>query len=241
MSSEAATGRITSRFQDLDALEAEFESNLSWGRAFVLGASDVTERQRYELVLEHPETGESLGLEAEAVWIQQQEPGAGVGFELVGFDDDVLQSVKSFVQKKKTEARSTLAGDLYSRVRMYNTAEQLRVAREGDQAERIALERIYGKNVWDVLIHNPRITVPEVTRIARNPKIPKHLVDTITSNQGWISSSTLRRSLVMNPQVTGAPLEKVLRAYPRMELTLMAKQSNYPLAVRQMVKKIQGR
>ncbi len=230
-------------FVDRDDLAAEIEGNLISGRAFVTGDQEVTERQSCLLVLIHPETEESLELCAQAVYVKTDEPGAGVGLELASFDPESLDRLRSFARSKsKKEAGATTeAGDLYTRVRHYTAAEQLRAAREGDLRERVALEQIYGKAVWEVLLRNPRITAPEIIRISRTPKLPKQLVEVITNNASWLAVSTLRRSLLMNPRVTGACLDKVLRATPRAELTLIAKQSSYPMNVRQAIKRIQGR
>ena len=240
MSSDPALPRIVMRFEDQDALERELESDLGSGRAFVTGLSTVSERQRCELVLIHPAGGESLELVAEAVYVKAEEPGAGVGLELVDFDQETALRLRRFAQGEKAESKDK-SGDLYSRVRLFSAAEQLRSAREGDFPERVALERIYGKAVWEVLLRNPRITAPEVIRIARTPKLPKQLIETIVGNAAWLAVSTLRRSLLMNPQVSGASLDKVLRATPRAELTLIAKQASYPMPVRQAIKKLQGR
>ena len=221
-------------------MEQEIESNLAAGRAFVSGRPEVSEHQTCELVLIHPDSGESLKLAAEAVYVKAEEPGVGVGLALTDFGEETVERLRGFAQAKKSKGQET-PGDLYSRVRHYTTAEQLRVAREGDYRERVALESVYGRVVWDVLLHNPRITAPEVVRISRSPKLPKHLVETITANASWLAVSSLRRSLLMNTRVTGAALDKVLRATPRAELTLIAKQASYPVAVRQAIKKLQGR
>jgi len=241
MSSEQSLPRITMRFEGVDALESEIEGNLGFGRAFVLGAVEVCKRQRCELVRVHPSTDASLRFEAEVVWVKQEEPGAGVGLELTSFDDEASRRLRAFAEEEKPEKEAKPSDNIHTRVRSYSIAEQLRAAREGDYSERAALERVYGKAVWDVLLHNPRITAPEITRMARNPKLPKHLVDTITANAGWLSSSELRRSLLMNPQVTGASMEKVLRAMPKLELTRVASMPSYPMAVRQAAKRMQGR
>lgn len=241
MSAEQSLPRIAASFEDLEALEKEFEANLSCGRAFVLGAASVSERQACELVLVHPCSGDSLGFEAEVVWVKREEPGAGVGLELSGFDAAASERLRAFVAGQKAEPEPREPDNVYARVRGYSTSEQLRAAREGDYSERVALERVYGKAVWEVLLHNPRITAPEVTRMARNRKLPKHLIETISSNAGWLGSSELRRSLLINPQVAGVSLERVLRAMPKLELTRISNQPSYPPAVRQAAKKLQGR
>lgn len=244
MNSGSALPQIIMRFEDQDALERDLETDLGAGRAFVAGPSAVSERQRCALVLIHPASGESLELEAEAVYVKADGPGAGVGLELVDFDQDTALHLGRFAQAEKAApepAPEDKRADLYRRVRLFSAAEQLRSAREGDLPERVALEQIYGKAVWEVLLRNPRVTAPEVIRIARTPKLPRKLIETIVGNAAWMAVSTLRRSLLMNPQVTGASLDKVLRATPRAELTLIAKQASYPMSVRQAIKKMQVR
>ena len=66
-------------FDGVGALEAAHASDLSKGRAFVGGAEGVAERQACRLLLVHPESGQTLDLAAEAVWIKADEPGKGVG------------------------------------------------------------------------------------------------------------------------------------------------------------------
>ena len=77
--------------------------------------------------------------------------------------------------------------------------------------------------------------------MARNPKLPKQLIDTIAGNARWLASADLRNALLRNPQLAGAALDKALRASPRLELTRIARQAAYPMKVRQAAKKLQGR
>ncbi len=244
MNSDPAVPRIIMRFDDLEGLEREIESDLESGRAFVSGSFDVQQRQRCVLVLIHPEGEAALEFAAEAVYVKVEEPGAGVGLALVPFDEAMAERLRGFAAAAKEEAKKTSGdgpGDLFKRVRLFTVAEQMRSAREGEFQERVALESVYGKAVWELLLRNRRITAPEILRIARTPRLPRHLVETITGNAAWLAVSALRRALLMNPQVTGASLDKVLRATPRAELTVISKQSVYPMAVRQAIKKLQGR
>lgn len=228
--------QVDLRFEDSEALESELQANLVQGRAFAPGGSAGAERERCRLVLHHPETGDTLSFDAEVVYVKSDDPGAGVGLELTSFDATDRERLESFVAAKKADQ----PGDLYHRVRRFTVPEQMRCAREGNYAERMVLEQIYGKSVWELLLRNPRVTLPEVTRIARNPKIPKPLVDLICGNAGWLANATLRRSLLKNSQLGGVSLDKVLRAIPRAELAIIARQASYPLAVRQAVKKLIG-
>ncbi len=67
----------------------------------------------------------------------------------------------------------------HERLRNLAMAEQVKFALKGDLAERILLERIYGKTVWEPLLRNPRVTPPEVARISRMGTLPRPLLETI--------------------------------------------------------------
>jgi hypothetical protein len=137
---------------------------------------------------------------------------------------------------------SPLAGPLpknaLERVRRMSAAEQLRLARTGERDERIALERVLGKAVWDGLLHNPRITTPEVAAIARMGTLPTPLLEFIVGNAGWLRAPEIRRAVLSNPRLAGEQIARVLRAMPKAELRLMPLQSAYPAAVREAAKRL---
>src|SRR5690606_8234490 len=59
------------------------------------------------------------------------------------------------------------------RLRGLPIPQQIKIARTGEQPTRVALERIYGKAVWEALLHNPRLSPPEVAHIARMGTLPR--------------------------------------------------------------------
>ena len=124
------------------------------------------------------------------------------------------------------------------KIRNLSFSEQQKVAREGGQAERTALERVYGKGVWEALLQNPRLTVIEVARISLKAGLPKTLLDTILSNPSWLSNGQVRRGLLTNPRLGREQVVKVLRAMPRHELKLAPKQSIYSAAVREAARRL---
>lgn len=117
-------------------------------------------------------------------------------------------------------------------------SEQLKVAREGDQGERVALERIYGKSVWEMLLQNPRITVVEVARIACKGGLTRPILEAILSNPAWLANARVRRGLLTNPRLGREQVVKVLRAMPKHELKLAPKQSIYGATVREAARKL---
>ena len=122
---------------------------------------------------------------------------------------------------------------VHERLRGLTLAAQLKLAVSGEQHERIVLERLYGKNVWEPLLRNPRLTAPEVARIARYGALPRVLLEIILGNGAWLQISEVRRALLSNPRLGTDQVMKVLRLTPKHELKLAAIQTAYPPAVRQ--------
>jgi hypothetical protein len=124
------------------------------------------------------------------------------------------------------------------RLRHLSPAEQLKVARRGELADRLAVERMYGKQVWEALLQNPRLTIPEVAKIARKGTVPKPLLDIIVDNSGWIKADAVRRALLTNPKVGADSVMKLLRITSKHELKLIEKGTAYGATVREAARKL---
>jgi hypothetical protein len=243
---------LTLRLADPPALRAMYESHLSKGRAFVPGASGVAELQACELVLEH--AGRSHRLRAEAVFVKAEDPGRGVGLQLAPLDAAGKADLLAFVEQAEQpeapapelppEAPAEPEGDdraaqnLQERIRRLSSTEQQRIAQAGLMAERIVLERTFGANVWEALLGNPRLTIPEVARIARKGTLPRPLIENIAGHPSWMAAAEVQRALLGNPRSTTAVTTKVLQAMTRGELQLVPQQTAYPQAVRALAKKM---
>lgn len=124
------------------------------------------------------------------------------------------------------------------RLRGLSLAEQLKVARGPSASERMALERMYGKNVWDALLHNPGLSTPEVARLSRLGTLPRVLLELIVNNNTWLQVPEVRRALLGNPRLGTDQIARVLRLLPKHELKLASTIPAYPAAVRSMAKKM---
>lgn len=130
------------------------------------------------------------------------------------------------------KAAASIPKNVHERMRGLTLVQQLEYARKGELAERILLERIYGKAVWEALLRNPRITGPEVARIARMGSLPRPMIELIVGNGGWLQIPEIRRALLSNPRLGPDQIQRVLRLMPKHELKLAAIQTAYPFAVR---------
>jgi hypothetical protein len=134
--------------------------------------------------------------------------------------------------REPATATPRAARNVHERLRGLTLAAQLKVAVSGEQHERIVLERLYGKNVWETLLRNPRLTPPEVARIARYGSLPRVLLEIIVGNNAWLQVPEVRRALLSNPRLGTDQIMKILRLVPKHELKLAAIQTAYPHAVR---------
>jgi len=127
---------------------------------------------------------------------------------------------------------------LHERMRGLTLVQQLKFAHQGEMQERILLERLYGKAVWEALLRNPRITAQEVARIARMGALPRPLLEQIVGNGGWLQVPEVRRALLTHPRLTADQVVRILRLLPKHELKLVVAQSAYPMQVREHARRI---
>ena len=130
-------------------------------------------------------------------------------------------------------ARKSLAAARANKLKGLTPQERMHVARGSVPEDRVLLERLYGSAVWELLLRNPKITVPEVARMARKGTLPRPLLDLIAENEQWIRHSLVRRALLANPRLSPDAVTRVLRTLPPRELKLVPQQTAYPQTVRQ--------
>ncbi len=172
---------------------------------------------------------------------------AGAGLQLIGCDAELKQKLSELAARPATdepkpeeeaEPEDDLPKNVHERLRGLTLAQQIKLAHNGEVSERMVLERMYGKNVWEALLRNPRLTGPEVARIARMGALPRPLVELIVGNGGWLQIPEVRRALLSNPRLGTDQIMKVLRRMPKHELKLAAMQTAYPLAVRSVARQM---
>jgi hypothetical protein len=170
------------------------------------------------------------GVASEPVWVVHDEPELGSEPEPEPGSDLDDAAVDD-------HARS-IPRNVYERMRGLTMVQQHKVAREGELHERMALERIYGKTVWEVLLRNSRITAPEVARIARKGNLPRPQIEHIVGNGAWLAIPEIRRALLGNPRLSAELIPRVLRHLPKAELKLATTQLAYPAIVRDAARRM---
>jgi hypothetical protein len=219
------------------ATYATFERDLAAGGLFVAGCT-LEMGADCDLCVRGAD-GE-LTVPARVVFVDPR----GAGLELDHLDAPARARLVALARPAPAEAcapdqeREPIARNLFERLRGLSLPEQLKVAAGPDPTERMALERIYGKNVWEALLRNSRLTAPEVTRLARHGTMRRVMLETLLNNSAGLQIPEVRRALLGNPRLGTDQILRVLRLLPKHELKLAATLTAYPLAVRNEAKKL---
>lgn len=187
-----------------------------------------------QLILHHPLDGRELLLRVRITEIIEEPPATRL--VLVA-----KTGLANFVRGQARVAKNTEANQsLIEKIRKLKRGEQVKMARTGEQPARVALERVCGKDIWEPLLRNPRMTIPEVARIARKGTCPTPLLDLIVENKSWAKAPPIRRALLTNPRLSQGSARKVLALTPKPELKVAAKQMAYPIQIRELARKMSG-
>lgn len=239
-----------------------FVEDVSAGGVFVPD-SDLALNDTCELVV-RGHAGE-MALPARVVYI---DPVRGTGLELLGFGPAIKERIVALATEPpppepvdpdpaadelgdagvdaEAEGEGEPEGEdarerpknLQDRLRGLTLAQQIRKANSSDPSTRIMLERLYGKNVWEALLRNSRLTAPEVARIARMGALPRVQIEHIVNNGAWLQIPEIRRALLTNPRLGTDQIMRVLRLMPKHELKVASTTAAYTFAVRDAAKRM---
>ncbi len=232
--------KIEINFDDANALKTEFGDNLVYGGAFSANTTDMEPGDICKIVLNHPETGDSYAINARVVSVVSVGPQIGSAFAFLDFGPTEKSDIETFINSEKSSdpAEKTGAQHVFERIKNLPMAQLQKMAREGSTSERVALERKFGNVVWADLLKHPRITLPEIARIARKGALPLPLLDKIVSNAAWLQSPLVKRALLANRRLSKEQARRILQTLPKSELLLVPRQVSYPSSVREAAKKI---
>ena len=238
----------------------QFAVDLAAGGIFVPGCA-LTLNDECDLVVRGP-NGE-MEISARIVYV---DPAKGAGLELIGFGPTIKERIAALALEPTLDLEPdpeasglelatddpdiddaepdadgkpvAKQGNLQDRLRGLSLAQQVRTANSANPATRMALERMYGKAVWEALLRNPRLTAPEVARLARMGTLPRVQIETIVNNGAWLQIPEVRRALLSNPRLGTDQILRVLRLMPKHELKVASTATAYPFAVRDQAKKL---
>jgi hypothetical protein len=178
--------------------------------------------------------GEEIMCAARVVFANE----TGAGLELVACPPEIKERLAKLADPEEPEETKKVARNIHERLRGLTLVQQIKLASHGEVTERMVLERIYGKTVWEPILRNPRVTAPEVARIARMGALPRPMLELICTNGAWLQLPEVRRALLAHPRLGADQILRVLRLLPKHELKLASIQTSYSQAVRTAAKRL---
>ncbi|MEM9192092.1 MAG: hypothetical protein AAGF12_23165 [Myxococcota bacterium] len=232
--------RFELRPASVEELRTAFEAHFRLGKAFIPDVNGHEPFTPCTVTIHHPHGGDPIvvgGTVMSPLHVQVDEGGVEIML-----DDGLLETLREFTRREPPRSGSEAkALSPALRLKPLTMNEKLKLARtSASLTDRTALERMLDRSGWEALLQNPRITIPEIARIARKGTVPRPLIEQIVDNGRWSRNATVRRALLSNPKLTRGLVLKILRQTPRHELKLVPKQTAYPPLVRSVAKELLG-
>ncbi len=234
------TPRVEVSYATQEELLSAFNDNWKHGRAFVFDPPECPVPCDCDLVILHPLSGDEFCLAARAVALVPDGERVGLGLEFLEWDDGLAQALEIFVNEVEATDPGQEEQNVSKAAQLAElpVAQQVKLARNANHEERVLLERRLGKTVWEALLRNPKITMPEVAAMARKGTMPRPLLELIIENPSWMRSAPVQRALLANPRLSWEQVQKVLRSLPKPDLQQVAKNTAYPPSVRDAARKL---
>lgn len=121
--------------------------------------------------------------------------------------------------------------NLFLQIQAMSVAERIKLALLGNKEVRGILIRDPVKSVQVAVIRNPRITDPEVERIAGSRTVDEEVIRQILNNREWMKNYAVKLALVKNPKT---PVKASLHLLPHLrtkDLKDVARSKNIPNVV----------
>jgi hypothetical protein len=228
-------------YSSLEALERDYQENLIKGRAFFEGHFPDRDQGCVRVILVRPDSHQTFECSGEVAWINRDGPVTGTGVQLAQLNQKERAELHRFAIARESAGVSELRpSGIQDRIRALPIEARNGLAKHGTLAERVALEHVFGSDVWEALLQNPDLSQAELVRIARNGILPRPLIARILDAAVWLAQPEVRRALLANPRVDGLELERVLKAMLPAERSRLVRDATCRALVRDAAKRLAG-
>lgn len=219
--------QIDVEFESAAELRDEHEANLLAGGLSIPTAADLPEFAAMQLTLKLSGGGK---LTVPATVVRRLAGAIAVALE--GKPETILAALLTS-PVSDDDAPRPVEQNAWDKVRALSRIEKLILAPKADRSERAVLAQDNDAQVLHALLRNPRITLEEVTRIARSTLLSAVTAELIAKTAQWSASAEIRSALVGNPR-TSTPLAlRLLPTLPEPEIRQIAKSTAVSQALKQ--------
>jgi hypothetical protein len=144
----------------------------------------------------------------------------GVALAIAGNPDELLERLLAKAAEEETPQKQQSAWD---RIRGLSQMEKILLAVKADRSERAMLLQDNDPRVLLSLLRNPRLTIDEVTRLAKSTYLNMQIADVIVKTGQWMASLEVRLALIHNAKTPQAFALRILPTLPDNEVRAIAR------------------
>ena len=215
-------------FESEEELREEHRVNLSNGGLRVPAAEPLAPFTKVEVTLRGP-----FGAEAAVSGTVVAALPDGVALMITADADQLLRQL---LEEKRDTAQNA-----WDRMRSLSQMEKILLATKADRSERALLLQDNDPRVLLSVLRNPRITVEEVSRLARSPFLNYQIADVIVKTTQWMANTDVRIGLVQNAKTPPAFALRILPTLPIAEIRNVARGGTSMALKQAALKLVQGK
>ena len=241
-----ASAAFTAAFESEEELREEHRLNLSQGGLRLSTAESVALYATLLVTLRGPGGGEAF-VKATVVAVLPD----GIALAVDGYGDEQLErllanpAVASGETGEADESEEAETPErrqsVWDRMRGLSQMEKLLLAIKADRTERAMLLQDSDPRVLLSLLRNPRITVEEVTRIAKSSTLNFQIADVILKAGQWMGSLDVRLALIHNSRTPPAYALRILPMLPDSDVRAIARAGTSMALKTAALRRLQGK
>ena len=248
IATRTAASTFSLEFESEDELLAEHERNLVHAALLLPTSETVSLHSAIAVTLRGPWGGEA-GVRATVVAAM---PGAlALGVE--GYTNETLTALlvkpaeepaappESESDAVAADKPSEKPQTTWDRIHALSQTEKILLAVKADRPERSLMLQDNDPRVLLSLLRNPRITVEEVSRMARSPFVTYQVVEVIMKAAQWMANPDVRVGLVNNPKTPQAFALRILPTLPDSDVKAIARAGTSMALKQAALRRLQGK
>lgn len=230
-----ASAAFTAEFESEEELREEHRTNLSQGGLSLATPETVALHTTLLVTLRGPGGGEAITRATVVALL----PGV-IALAIDGNPDQQLEMLLARPAGEAPESAEKTE-NIWDRMRGLSQMEKLLLAVKADRTERALLLQDSDPRVLLSLLRNPRLTVDEVTRIAKSSFLNFQIADVIVKAGQWMSSVDVRLALVHNAKTPPPFALRILPTLPDTEVRAIARAGTSMALKTAALRRLQGK
>jgi hypothetical protein len=237
-----ASAAFTVDFESEQELRDEHRTNLRFGALLIPTAETFALDTALLVTLRGPWGGETF---VRAKVVAALPVGIALAFE--GNGDEILERL---LAKPAAEMETPASDDddepakaqnAWDRLRGLSQMEKILLAVKADRSERALLLQDNDPRVLLSILRNPKLTVDEVTRIAKSSYLTYQIAEVIMKTGQWMGNVDVRLALIHNAKTPPAFSLRILPTLPDAEVRAIARAGTNMALKQAALRRLQGK